>query len=189
MHTPIYNTVRVCRASPIVNGSCAIVSERADIVPGVTIRRTTGSKKESNERWKRAIAERLKELMANRPGGKVSQQHLERLTRGLLSKSRVGNYYQGTRLLGPEEAVILGDALGVPPAYVMCLEGDMPILNKEERDLIRDWRVLPERDRNDYARRIHQLAQVYRDPVPDERLTDTAYGKPPDPAKQTKKHS
>lgn len=40
----------------------------------------------------------------------------------------------------------------------------------QEQELLKNFRALPERDRNDYARRIEVLALAYREPVPDERL-------------------
>lgn len=98
----------------------------------------------------------------------LSLVRLSKRIDGVLSASRIGNYEQGTRLPGPQEALILGKALGVAPAYIMCLEGDE--MSKEELQLLSDWRALPERDRKDYARRIAALALVYKDAVPDERL-------------------
>lgn len=88
---------------------------------------------------------------------------------GVLSPSRIANYEQGTRALRQKEAVILGKALGKDPAYLMCLDlgGEM---TPTERDLLSNWRALPERERMAYARRISALALTYRDPVPDERL-------------------
>lgn len=59
----------------------------------------------------------------------------------LLSPSRLSNYEQGIRMIGVKEA------------------------------LLRNFRALPEKDRNAYARRIEVLALAYREPVPDERLS------------------
>lgn len=98
----------------------------------------------------------------------LSLVRLSKRLDGVLSASRIGNYEQGARLPGPQEALILGRALGVSPAYLMCLEGDE--MSKEELQLLTDWRALPERDRKEYARRISALALVYKDAVPDERL-------------------
>lgn len=73
--------------------------------------------------------------------------------------------------MGPEEALLLAKPLGVSPAYLLCVdvEGEM---TKQEEELLRNFRALPERDRGEYARRIEVLALAYRDPVPDERLSD-----------------
>ena len=72
-------------------------------------------------------------------------------------------------MLKPQEARILGEALNVEPAYLMCLEGGEML--PEEVDLLANWRALPEKDRKEYSRRISALALVYKEPVPDERLT------------------
>lgn len=73
-------------------------------------------------------------------------------------------------MLGIEEAILLYPVLGVSPAHLLCadeVEGDM---TAQEQELLRNFRALPERDRNDYARRIGVLALAYREPVPDEKL-------------------
>lgn len=107
---------------------------------------------------------------------------LSKHTDGVLSGSRISNYEQGLRLPGPQEARILGRALGISPASLMCLE-DEETMSQEEADLLRSWRALPERDRRDYARRIAALALVYCDPIADEKL---AGFKAPTPQKAKK---
>lgn len=99
-----------------------------------------------------------------------TQAKLSEETGGTLSASRIANYEQGIRALKQREAVILGKALGKDPAHLMCLDlgGEM---TPTERDLLLNWRTLPERERMAYARRISALALTYRDPVPDERLS------------------
>ena len=116
--------------------------------------------------WRRRVGLRIKEMREHRDW---SLADLERKTAGRLSKSRLSNYEQGTRLPGPAEAVVLATVYGVTPAFILCLDDDMP-LDKIERQLIKDFRTLPERERMDYARRIGGLAATYRDPVPDERV-------------------
>jgi transcriptional regulator with XRE-family HTH domain len=118
------------------------------------------------DEWRRRIGLRVKELRESRDW---SLADLEKRLRGRLSKSRLSNYEQGIRLLGPEEALLLGAAFDVPPAYILCVDDDM-LLDKVERQLVKDFRALPERDRMDYARRIGGLAATYRDAVPDERV-------------------
>ena len=73
--------------------------------------------------------------------------------------------------MGPEEALVLAKPLGVSPAYLLCVdvEGDM---TQQEEELLRNFRALPERDRGEYSRRIEVLALAYREPVPDERLSN-----------------
>lgn len=86
-----------------------------------------------------------------------------------LSKSRVSNYEQGIRLAGPEELWLFSRYYGVPAAYLGCLEeeGNM---TREEFDLLKNYRILPENERHAYFRRIETLALTYRDPLPDEKL-------------------
>jgi transcriptional regulator with XRE-family HTH domain len=124
-----------------------------------------------------AIAERLRAL---RKAKKWSLRTLEIATGGRLSKSRLSNYEQGLKLLGPDVAEILAATYGVPSSYILCLEGDeMVLFDRAEQDLIRNWRALPERDRAEYVRRIAGLAAAYKDPVPDERVAKHI---PPAPA-------
>lgn len=83
---------------------------------------------------------------------------------------------------GPSEANLLAKALGCDAAWLMCLQQQM---SKQELDLIRNFRALPERDRDDYQRRIEVLALAYRTPVPDEKLT----GWDAKPSKKTHKQA
>lgn len=98
-----------------------------------------------------------------------SLDELARRTNGFLSKSRISNYEQGTRMPGPKEISILAAALGCDAAYLMCLSQSF---TKQELDLLRNFRALPEKDRNDYQRRISILALAYKEPLPDENLPD-----------------
>lgn len=90
-------------------------------------------------------------------------------TDGLLSGSRISNYEQGLRYPGPEEILKLAAVLGESPSYLMCLDSGEDV-NEEEQKLLKNWRALPEKDRNDYARRIASMAMIYRDAMPDEKL-------------------
>jgi transcriptional regulator with XRE-family HTH domain len=116
--------------------------------------------------YKKEIGRRLAE---RRTEFGWSLEELSRRTQGILSKSRLGNYEQGTRTPGPMEANILGEVLKVDAAYLMCLQQSF---TKQELDLLRNFRALPEKDRNDYQRRIGALAMIYREPVADERLEE-----------------
>lgn len=105
----------------------------------------------------------------------------------LISPSRIGNYEQGTRAFGAKEALAFATVLKVEPSHLLCvetaLEGEMTV---QETELLRNFRALPEKDRNEYSRRIEALAFVYREPVPDERLSpDVRRG----PLHRTKKTS
>lgn len=98
-------------------------------------------------------AESGKRLKSAREAKRLLLRDLSAKVNGVLSVSRLSNYEQGIRQLGPEEAMILYRHLGVSPSYLLCVdvEGDM---TKQEEELLRNYRALPERDRNDYSRRI-----------------------------------
>ena len=115
-------------------------------------------------------------------------RELARATKGKLSGSRISNYEQGARLPGPSEAIILAEALQESAAYLMCLDQGSD-MSAEEAELLRNWRALPERERNDYARRIAALALVYKDAVPDEKLPGWDASKRPKPALSKPKSS
>lgn len=120
--------------------------------------------------YKKESGRRLKGARTDK---KFTLEELSRRVRGVYSASRLGNYEQGIRGLGPEEALVLSGVLGVKASYLLCVdetgEGEMTV--QEER-MLRDFRALPEKDRNDYARRIEALAMIYREPVPDEKLPE-----------------
>jgi transcriptional regulator with XRE-family HTH domain len=119
--------------------------------------------------WKARVAERLRAL---RVRAALSQWDVDRETQGRITRSALGNYESGSRLPGIEEAQILGKLYNVPAFYILCLEEDTDVvlIDPTERQLMRDFRALPERDRMDYVRRIGALAVAYRDPVPDEKV-------------------
>jgi transcriptional regulator with XRE-family HTH domain len=101
-----------------------------------------------------------------------SQRELSEHTGNKLSSSRIANYEQGTREIGIQEAEILAKALHVQPGYVMGVTTLKTPLNELEEELVRNWRVLPENERDSYFKRIEALALAYRTPVADERLGD-----------------
>lgn len=110
-------------------------------------------------------------LQAARADRRWSQKELSRQTGGVLSSSRIGNYEAGIRQMKSKEALVLGKALGVEPSYLLCIDGeDGGEMTQQEQLLLRNFRALPEKDRNAYARRIETPALMYREPVPDERL-------------------
>lgn len=117
--------------------------------------------------YKKESGRRLKEARQHK-GWTLDE--LSRRTGGVLSTSRLGNYEQGTRMLGVRESLALGGVLGVQPAHLLCVDGAEGEMTNQENELLRNFRALPERDRNDYSRRIEVLALAYREPVPDERL-------------------
>jgi transcriptional regulator with XRE-family HTH domain len=123
----------------------------------------------SSMNYKREAGKRLK---AAREDKKLTLGELSKRLGGLLSPSRLSNYEQGTRMIGVKESIALAPILGVQPSHLLCVdigEGEMTV---QETELLRNFRALPERDRNDYARRIGVLALAYREPVPDEKLSE-----------------
>ncbi len=121
--------------------------------------------------YKKEIGKRIR---AERDALKWSLETLAQKTAGArsgpLSKSRISNYEQGLRLPGPREIKVLAQTLQADAAYLMCLDTGEDEMNKEEMDLLRNYRRLPENERLAYSRRIDSLAQLYRDPLPDEKL-------------------
>lgn len=120
--------------------------------------------------YKKESGRRLKE--ARRKKGWTLDE-LSKKTGGLLSTSRLGNYEQGTRMIGVRESLALGTVLGVEPSHLLCVDGGEGDMTQQEQELLRDFRALPERDRNEYSRRISVLAMAYKEPVADERLSPT----------------
>jgi len=116
-------------------------------------------KVESGRRLKKARLDRGFSL------AKLSEQ-----VGGMFSPSRISNYEQGTRGLKQREANVLARVLGVEPAYLLCVDVEDDDMTPLERELLRNFRALPEKDRIAYARRIEVLALAYREPVPDENL-------------------
>jgi transcriptional regulator with XRE-family HTH domain len=131
--------------------------------------------------FKKASGKRLR--VARKDKG-ITLEQLSKALKGVLSASRLGNYEQGTRAMGPEEALALSQILGVQPAYLLCVDTEDGDMTTEETELLRNFRALPERDRADYSRRISVLALAYKEPVPDEKLS-SAWKAP----KKTKKPS
>ena len=64
-----------------------------------------------------------------------------------LSKSRIGNYEQGIRRPGREEAIELSRALGISAAYLLCLDDDSTMTDQEKR-LINTYRLADDRGKD-----------------------------------------
>lgn len=160
----------------LVHGSCTTVIRDRDSLSGMA----------TEEEWKERIGARIKQLRELK-GWSLGKLAIE--TGDRLKKSAISNYEQGTRMPGPEEAILLAEAMGESPAHILCLDDDMPALSKLEAELIRNMRILPENERAQYAERIAALAMAYKKPVPDKRVSATAYNskKRPKPAVTTKR--
>jgi len=59
-------------------------------------------------------------------------------------------------------------------------------MTQQEQRLLRNFRALPEKDRNDYDRRIEVLALAYVEAVPDERLSPAVRSGPRRSLRRTK---
>jgi transcriptional regulator with XRE-family HTH domain len=118
--------------------------------------------------FKQAVGRRLRELRAAKDW---TLADVERRSGDQIARTRLNNYERGIRLPSQAEAEVLGVPFDVPASYILRLDEDMHPLNKIERQLIKDFRVLPEGERMAYARRIGSLAATYRDPVPDETVS------------------
>lgn len=119
--------------------------------------------------YKKESGRRLK---AARQDKKLTLEELSKKLGGFLKPSRLSNYEQGTRMMGVPESLALSSVLGVEASYLLCADaGDDGEMTPQEIALLRNFRALPERDRNDYSRRIEVLAMAYKEPVPDEKLS------------------
>lgn len=110
-------------------------------------------------------------LRAARTAKEWTLEDLSRRLGGVFSPSRLSNYEQGLRMLGPQEALALAPVLGVNASHILCVDVEEDEMTPEEAKLLRNFRALPEKDRAAYVRRIEVLALAYREPVPDEKLS------------------
>lgn len=62
-----------------------------------------------------------------------------------MSASRISNYEQGIRSMGPADAASIGDVLDISAAYLLCL--DDTVLSPTEQALIDNYRHSDERGR------------------------------------------
>lgn len=133
------------------------IEEETDII-GLVRLRPMDYRKETGRRIK--LARERERLTLKQLAAKLD---------GLLKANAISMYETGERTPGVMEAVAIAKALRESAAYLLCV-GEEDELKKQELDLLRNFRALPERDRNDYARRIAAIALIHREPVPDERL-------------------
>jgi transcriptional regulator with XRE-family HTH domain len=94
-------------------------------------------------------------------------RELAALTDNLVSVSRLNNYEHGARMPGPQEAVLLGKALGKRPAFFLGVDDVQTHISTQEETLIRNWRTLPENERMKLFRQIELASMQHRDPVQD----------------------
>jgi transcriptional regulator with XRE-family HTH domain len=117
----------------------------------------------------RLSAARSKKLREDRG---LTLAELAHRTGNKLSKSRINNYEQARRMLGPWEAVVLASALGTSAAYLLCIddENGRATMSHDEIALILNLRTLPHDVRVNFAGRIAGLAAGYRHVLPDESV-------------------
>lgn len=104
---------------------------------------------------------------------------------GGLSDTRLANYERGIRQPGLAEIMLLADVFLVAPAYIA---GFTPIrfrLSPQERELVTDFRALPENEREALFRTITVKSLPYRKPVRAERFAET-WTPPPAVTRQAK---
>lgn len=124
-----------------------------------------------NSEYKAEIGRRIaksRATLGDTLGREISLAELSRLTGGLLSKTRIGNYEQGERMPGPAEANILAAALHVDAAWLLCLQQEF---NQHQLEFLHNWMTLPENMREEYFQRIAALSMAFRKPLPDEEST------------------
>lgn len=92
-------------------------------------------------------------------------RELAELTDNLVSISRLNNYEHGARMPGPQEAVLLGKALGKRPAFFLGVDDVQTHISPLEEKLVRNWRTLPENVRMAIYRDVELKAMQHRDPI------------------------
>jgi transcriptional regulator with XRE-family HTH domain len=132
-----------------------------------------------NSEYKAEIGRRISRsrgALGDTLGREISLAELSRLTGGLLSKTRIGNYEQGERMPGPAEANILAAALHVDAAWLLCLQQEF---TPHQLEFLRNWMTLPENMREEYFQRIAALSMAFRKPLPDEEPTPATPARKP----------
>lgn len=133
------------------------------VIRGVALNRVGFDyKKESGRRLAKA-----------RDARKWTLRELSQSLGGLLSPSRLSNYEQGLRKLSQQEALALSSVLHVPASYLLCIDVNEEEMTLQEQELLRNFRALPERERNDYARGLEVIALAFKEPAPDPKSLPT----------------
>ena len=120
--------------------------------------------------YKKESGRRLASARGNK---RWTLRELSEQLNGLLSPSRLSNYEQGLRKLSQREALALSRVLHVPASYLLCIDVTEEEMTPQEQELLRNFRALPERERNDYARGLEVIALAYKEPAPDPKLSPT----------------
>ncbi len=86
-------------------------------------------------------------------------------------KSTLGNWEQGTRTPDPWDIKGLAELYGARASYLMFPEESQLVITQDEEKLLRNWRALPENERDETARRLEVQALRYRTAAPDQVRT------------------
>lgn len=105
-------------------------------------------------------AESGRRLRRAREDAGLTLRELSERTRHL-SISRISNYEQGLRYMDPEAAIDLGRALGVRPAWLMCVDND-DALSGEERALLIRYQLTDDRGKQAIKAIAESQPIVYR---------------------------
>lgn len=114
--------------------------------------------------FKKAIGNRLRKAREDKGW---SLREMSAISGGAYPKSTISNYEQGQRTPDPWDAKALAELLGIKAGYLMCLEEIQLVISQDEEKLLRNWRALPENEREGIARKLEVAAIRYRKAVPD----------------------
>ncbi|MFS1584054.1 MAG: helix-turn-helix domain-containing protein [Candidatus Arsenophonus phytopathogenicus] len=116
------------------------------------------------------IAKRLKLL---RERANLSQRELANLC-GWASQSRIGNYESAIRSISAEDAAVIGEALGVEPAFLLFGTKDdtipPPTLTQRQRILLELFEELPSQEADEFLKTLENKKRYYNQLV-DELVT------------------
>lgn len=83
-----------------------------------------------------------------------------------MPKQTIASYEQGTRLPGPKEATLLGEALGVSPAFLLVIDGDEMQLLDAEAEMVRKLRQLPPEERARFEKLLEGRVRLFAQRMP-----------------------
>lgn len=79
-----------------------------------------------------------------------------------LAKTTIAGYEQGVSLPGPNEATLIGAALGVSPAYLLVVDGDEMQLLDAEAEIVRKFRALPPEEQARFVKLLEGRVRLAR---------------------------
>lgn len=96
---------------------------------------------------KEKIGARIKE--ARKEAGLTMQQLADKIIDMEFKVSRISNWESGLRMPGPNEIILVGNALGISPAYLMCLT-DQKMIDASENQYTRLLPCFSDNELQDY---------------------------------------